>query len=207
MTTKPATRRSGRLQLRYLLVVLFVVLALVPTLIVMSFTTNAAIQRERERATRQLTTLADLYEQALNFEVASIYTDLTEVATDPDLTSASALLLKAEGTSGDPQTYTEARARFYNNTASQVRLNPNYAFFTLVTTSGKVVAASDVTLINRDISSEMWYQTARQIVQPSIQIAGPSYDSTLGRTLLYFTYPINDQAGTSGYVILGVKNA
>jgi|GEM_PF-896721 len=204
MTTKPATRRSGRLQLRYLLVVLFVVLALVPTLIVMSFTTNAAIQRERERATRQLTTLADLYEQALNFEVASIYTDLTEVATDPDLTSASALLLKAEGTSGDPQTYTEARARFYNNTASQVRLNPNYAFFTLVTTSGKVVAASDVTLINRDISSEMWYQTARQIVQPSIQIAGPSYDSTLGRTLLYFTYPINDQAGTSGYVILGV---
>ncbi|GAB4475915.1 MAG: hypothetical protein Kow00124_17510 [Anaerolineae bacterium] len=201
----PVKKPPRRLQLRFLVVLVFLALALAPIVVLTVLSTLNSIQTERASVTAQLEILGDLYQEALEREVALKGSVLTSFLSHRVSGPAARLLLTGSETGQGAAAYAAAREQFGSFAYSLLEGNPAIGYLLLVDASGVVRASSDDLLLGQNMLSETWLQQSLTLPDRAVYVGGPAFDSRLGYTSLYYVTPVIDDGGqTVGALMMAV---
>lgn len=184
------TETQGRLplwrQLRWSLVLYFVLLAVIPLVVISLFLIQQSSNQAERQILSQLESVATLKEQELQRWLGDGQNELESVVADPVRNQNIYRLLS------NPNEDSVRQSSINNALLAQKNVTDHFREFLLYTPDGRIVAASDSTQVGKVLTLQPYYQgsiTNENYIQP------PYYEIGSGELTMYETIQLKNGTG------------
>ncbi|MBI5928060.1 MAG: GAF domain-containing protein [Chloroflexi bacterium] len=188
--TRTPTKNQGRLplwrQLRWSLVLYFILLAVLPIVVISLVLIRQSSDQAEKQVFSQLQSVATLKEQELERWLSDGQNELQSVVADPVRNQKIFQLLSA------PDADPVVRSSVNNALLAQKNVTNHFQEFVLYTPEGRIVAASDDTQVGKVLTLQPYYQgsiTNESYIQP------PYYEIGSGELTMYETIQLKNGSG------------
>lgn len=189
-------RQAWASNIRARLLATFIALAVIPTFVTVGVTIFITSQNARSEALNEVSTIAQIKFNQINFWLATLQTDLQIMMLNENISSNTGLILSNTPEADAAKIPLREKFRQYNQTS---------AYFTelfIVDEAGTLLVSTNETQEGKIVSNLAYFREGLK----GPYIASPAYDVALQDYSIIFSQPIQDESGKTIGVLAGRAN-